>query len=44
MARVNMTPKMIQLSTAVRSGSYSKNNTTLTCTLEPSFNFGALHV
>jgi len=44
MAGVNMTPKISQLSTAVRSGFNSKNNTTLTCTMEPSFNFGALHV
>jgi hypothetical protein len=43
MAGVNMTPKIIQLSTAVRSGFYSKNNTALTCTMEPGFNFGALH-
>jgi len=39
-----MTPKISQLSTAVRSGFYSKNNTTLTCTMEPGYNFGALHV
>jgi hypothetical protein len=44
MAGVNMTPKINQLSTADRSGFYSKNNTTLTFTMEPSFNFGALHV
>ena len=44
MAGVNMTSKISQLSTAVRSGFYTKNNTTLTCTTEPSFNFGALHV
>jgi hypothetical protein len=44
MAGVNMTPKISQLSTAVRSGFHSKNYTALIGTMEPGFNFGALHV